>query len=152
MEVRGEQDIKIDFRWRDGHGCFTCHGLQVTVTVMDFGGSWEDHLSLGEFACNNNYQATILIALYEALSDHHYAGWRLGRGGYWDWLQVLVRRFFRRPLIRLCWSDAIFLVHKVGRKSMLTSVGSLWSSRLGLMSSLESSPKEDYRGQAGWGS
>ncbi|MDV3187756.1 MAG: hypothetical protein Q8836_02610, partial [Sweet potato little leaf phytoplasma] len=35
--------------------------------VMDFGGSWENHLYLIEFAYNNSYQATIGMAPYEAL-------------------------------------------------------------------------------------
>src|SRR4051812_12496770 len=35
--------------------------------VLDFGGSWEDHLHLIEFAYNNSYQASIGMALFEAL-------------------------------------------------------------------------------------
>ena len=35
--------------------------------VLEFKDSWVDHLSLVEFAYNNNYQASIGMALYEAL-------------------------------------------------------------------------------------
>jgi hypothetical protein len=35
--------------------------------ILDFGGQWEDHLSLVEFTYNNSYQATIGMAPYEAL-------------------------------------------------------------------------------------
>ena len=34
--------------------------------VLDFGGTWEDHLPLVEFAYNNNYQASIGISPFEA--------------------------------------------------------------------------------------
>src|SRR4051812_26347426 len=39
----------------------------LRACVMDFGGSWEDHLHLVEFAYNNSYQASIGMAPYEAL-------------------------------------------------------------------------------------
>ena len=35
--------------------------------VLEFQGSWVLHLALVEFACNNSYQASIDMALYEAL-------------------------------------------------------------------------------------
>src|ERR1700722_11623194 len=35
--------------------------------VIDFQGSWEEHLPLVEFAYNNSYQSTIGMAPYEAL-------------------------------------------------------------------------------------
>ena len=35
--------------------------------LMDFGGSWEEHLPLEEFAYNNSYQASIGMAPFEAL-------------------------------------------------------------------------------------
>ena len=35
--------------------------------VLDFRGSWCEALSLVEFSYNNNYQASIGMALYEAL-------------------------------------------------------------------------------------
>ena len=38
----------------------------LRASVIYFQGSWEDHISLIEFAYNNSYQATICIALYEA--------------------------------------------------------------------------------------
>ena len=34
---------------------------------MEFKGSWDTHLALMEFAYNNNYQASIEMALFEAL-------------------------------------------------------------------------------------
>jgi hypothetical protein len=35
--------------------------------VLSWKGSWEDHLPLAEFPCNNNYQASIKMAPFEAL-------------------------------------------------------------------------------------
>ncbi|GFS28968.1 hypothetical protein Acr_00g0004810 [Actinidia rufa] len=39
----------------------------LRACVLDFRGSWEDHLSLVEFAYNNSYQSSIEMAPYEAL-------------------------------------------------------------------------------------
>ena len=39
----------------------------LRACVIDFQGSWEDHIPLVEFAYNNSYQATIGMAPYEAL-------------------------------------------------------------------------------------
>ncbi|XP_057479179.1 uncharacterized protein LOC130766528 [Actinidia eriantha] len=39
----------------------------LRACVLDFGGSWEDHLHLVEFAYNNSYQASIGMAPFEAL-------------------------------------------------------------------------------------
>ncbi|KAG8483064.1 hypothetical protein CXB51_021936 [Gossypium anomalum] len=56
--------------------------------VIDFRGSWEDYLSLAEFAYNNSYQASIQMAPYEALygrrcySPTCWASWE--RGKYLD--------------------------------------------------------------------
>ena len=35
--------------------------------VIDFKGSWDDHLPLNEFAYNNSYHSSIQMAPYEAL-------------------------------------------------------------------------------------
>ena len=35
--------------------------------MIDFKGSWDDHLPLIDFAYNNSYHSTIQVALYEAL-------------------------------------------------------------------------------------
>ena len=35
--------------------------------MLNFKGSWEDHLHLTEFAYNNNYQASIKMSPFEAL-------------------------------------------------------------------------------------
>ena len=35
--------------------------------MLDFKGSWDRHLPLMEFACNNSYQSSIEMASYEAL-------------------------------------------------------------------------------------
>ena len=37
------------------------------MCVLDFGGQWDAHLPLIEFAYNNNYHSSIEMALYEAL-------------------------------------------------------------------------------------
>ena len=39
----------------------------LRACVLDLKGSWEEHLPLVEFAYNNIYQASIQMALYEAL-------------------------------------------------------------------------------------
>ena len=39
----------------------------LRACILEFEGSWEDHQSLVEFTYNNNYQATIEMAPYEAL-------------------------------------------------------------------------------------
>jgi hypothetical protein len=39
----------------------------LRACVLDFKGSWIDHLTLVEFAYNNSYQASIGMAPYEAL-------------------------------------------------------------------------------------
>ena len=39
----------------------------LRACVLDFQGSWEDHLPLVEFAYNNNYHSTIGMTPYEAL-------------------------------------------------------------------------------------
>ena len=39
----------------------------LRACVLDRKGSWEEHLSLVEFANNNSYQASIQMAPYEAL-------------------------------------------------------------------------------------
>ena len=45
---------------------------------MNFGGQWDIHLPLIEFAYNNSYHASIEMAPYEALyggnADHLYVG------------------------------------------------------------------------------
>ena len=41
----------------------------LRACVIDFQGSWEDHLPLVEFAYNNSYQSTIQMAPYEVLYD-----------------------------------------------------------------------------------
>jgi len=37
--------------------------------VLDFNGNWEDHLPLVDFTYNNNYQAIMGMAPYEALYE-----------------------------------------------------------------------------------
>ena len=39
----------------------------LRMCVMDFGGSWDEHLPLVEFAYNNSYYNSIEMAPYEAL-------------------------------------------------------------------------------------
>ena len=41
----------------------------LRACVLDFGGSWEDHMPLVEFAYNNNFQTSIGMETYEALYD-----------------------------------------------------------------------------------
>ncbi|XP_042467389.1 uncharacterized protein LOC122050560 [Zingiber officinale] len=53
----------------DGQSECTIQTLEdlLRSCVMDFGGSWEDHLHLVEFAYNNGYHSTIQMAPFEAL-------------------------------------------------------------------------------------
>ena len=39
----------------------------LRLCVFDFGGSWEDHIPLIEFAYNNSFQSSIGMTPYEAL-------------------------------------------------------------------------------------
>ena len=39
----------------------------LRACILDFGGSWEDHMPLVEFAYNNNFKASIGMTPYEAL-------------------------------------------------------------------------------------
>ena len=39
----------------------------LLACVLNFGGSWEDHLHLVEFTYNNRYQASIGMTPFEAL-------------------------------------------------------------------------------------
>ncbi|PKA46391.1 hypothetical protein AXF42_Ash012250 [Apostasia shenzhenica] len=41
----------------------------LRLCVLDFGGNWESHIPLIEFAYNNSYQASIGMAPYEALAS-----------------------------------------------------------------------------------
>ena len=52
------------------------------MCVMDFGGQWDIHLPLIEFAYNNNYHASIEMAPYEALYGRKYISplyWEIGK-------------------------------------------------------------------------
>ncbi|GJU99278.1 putative reverse transcriptase domain-containing protein [Tanacetum coccineum] len=57
----------------DRDGRFTSHFWQTTLEdmlkacVIDFGGSWDVHLPLAEFSCNNSYHSSIRRAPFEAL-------------------------------------------------------------------------------------
>ncbi|XP_070015241.1 uncharacterized protein [Nicotiana sylvestris] len=53
----------------DGQAERTIQALRdmLRACVIDFGGNWDDHLPLIEFAYNNNYQTSIGMAPYEAL-------------------------------------------------------------------------------------
>ena len=41
----------------------------LRACILDFGGSWDDHLHLVEFAYNNSYQSSIGMAPFEALYE-----------------------------------------------------------------------------------
>ncbi|XP_049399827.1 uncharacterized protein LOC125863898 [Solanum stenotomum] len=46
--------------------------------VLEFGAHWDQFLPLAEFACNNNYNSSIQMALFEALYGRRYrflVGW-----------------------------------------------------------------------------
>ena len=49
---------------REDHPDFRGHAMSM---CLDFKGSWKEHFLLVEFAYNNNYEASIQMAPYEAL-------------------------------------------------------------------------------------
>ena len=53
----------------DGQAERTIHTLEdmLRACVIDFEGSWDDHIPLIEFAYNNSYHSSIQMTLYEAL-------------------------------------------------------------------------------------
>ena len=53
----------------DGQSERTIQTLEdmLRACALDFGGKWDRHLPLVEFAYNNSYQATIGMPPYEAL-------------------------------------------------------------------------------------
>ena len=53
----------------DGQAERTIQTLEdmLRACVIDFNGSWDDHLPLIEFAYNNSYHSNIQMASYEAL-------------------------------------------------------------------------------------
>jgi hypothetical protein len=67
-------DTKLSFSvafhpYTNGQSERTIQTLEDTLRtcVLSWKGSWEDHLPLPEFAHNNSYHATIMMAPYEAL-------------------------------------------------------------------------------------
>ena len=44
----------------------------LRACALNFGRRWDKHLPLVEFACNNSYQETIGMPLYEALYGRKY--------------------------------------------------------------------------------
>ena len=53
----------------DGQEKSTIHTLEdmLRACVIDFKGTWDDHLPLIEFYYNNNYHSSIRMASFEAL-------------------------------------------------------------------------------------
>ena len=53
----------------DGQSERTIQTLEdmLRACVLDFGGSWAEHLPLVEFSYNNSFQASIQMAPYEVL-------------------------------------------------------------------------------------
>ncbi|KAM1056879.1 hypothetical protein EV1_029965 [Malus domestica] len=66
----------------------------LRACILDLKGSWDKHLSLIEFAYNNSYQASIQMALYEALY-----GRKCRSHLYWD--EVGERRLLGPELIQI---------------------------------------------------
>ncbi|KAI3739022.1 hypothetical protein L2E82_29372 [Cichorium intybus] len=59
----------IQFIQTDGQSETTIQTLEdmLRACIIDFGGSWENHLPLVEFAYNNTYHSSIQMAHFEAL-------------------------------------------------------------------------------------
>ena len=75
----------------DGQSQRTIHILEdmMRTCVLDFKGSWEEHLSLVEFAYNNGYQASIHMAPFEALYGRPCQSQSVGQR--WERVSSLVR-------------------------------------------------------------
>ncbi|KAJ9561600.1 hypothetical protein OSB04_006760 [Centaurea solstitialis] len=65
----------------------------LRACVLEFGGSWDDHLPLVEFSYNNSYHASIQCAPYEALYG------RKCRSPL-NWLEVGENRLFRPDVVQ----------------------------------------------------
>ena len=65
----------------DGQSERTIQTLEdlLRTCMMDFRGSWEDHLPLVEFSYNNSYHASFKMAPFEDLY-----GWKCRSPIYWD--------------------------------------------------------------------
>ena len=72
--------------------------------VLDFGGSWDSHLYLVEFAYNNSFQATIEMAPFEALY-----GRKCRSPAHWD--EVGERRLLGPELLQRT-SESIMLIRE----------------------------------------
>ena len=66
----------------------------VRACVLDFQGSWVEHLPLIEFAYNNSFQSSIRMAPYEALMEGHVD--RLCAGLNQERLLCLVQSWYRK--------------------------------------------------------
>ena len=77
--------------------------------MIDFKGSWDDHLPLIEFAYNNSYHSSIQIALYEALYGRKCrspVGWfEVGEVIYREFTIFLIHFTYK-----LCVSRAFFIL------------------------------------------
>jgi hypothetical protein len=68
----GQLNVSITFHPQtDGQSGRTIQTLKDLLgsCVLEFGGNWEDLLPFMEFTYNNSHQATISMALYEALYE-----------------------------------------------------------------------------------
>ncbi|GJX80138.1 putative reverse transcriptase domain-containing protein [Tanacetum coccineum] len=62
-------DLRDMYWWPDGQSERTIQTLKdmLRVPMIDFGGSWDTHLPLAEFSCNNSYHSSNRYAPFEAL-------------------------------------------------------------------------------------
>ena len=102
----------------------------LRACVLDFKGSWDQYLALVEFAYNNSYQATVGMALYEALY-----GWKCQTPLYWN--EVGERKIVaveNVPWIedaheKVSWFVKEYKLHKVVRKATPIITDRTWSLR-----------------------
>jgi len=66
----------------------------LRACALEFGGNWEEHLSLVEFTYNNSYQATIGMAPFEALY-----GRKCRTPLYWK--EVGDKKLYRAELVQI---------------------------------------------------
>nr|GEU97501.1 putative reverse transcriptase domain-containing protein [Tanacetum cinerariifolium] len=88
----------------------------LRACVIDFGGSWDTHLSLAEVSYNNSYHSSIRCALFEALYGKSirrlFFGLKLEKSV--DWTRVGVVRFRKKGKLAPRYVGPFEILERVG--------------------------------------